>query len=386
MRLFRILIILLISFTAVMALDENLLSWGLFNFFSDSEFSEEGLAKAEEFNPEKDILYLPPMGDKDLFESMRDLSIIRKKSVRKFLYIYLTNGREYVKRGIERSFIHKEAVDRIFAENPDIPAELALLPLLESGFNPLAVSRSKATGMWQFLNNTSRPLGLKTDGWIDERRDVEKSTRAAIRHLRSLYKVFKRWDLALAAYNGGGGCVSRAMAKSGARDIWRLHEKRALRDETGEYVPRFIALALIYNNQWLFDIKDEIERPEIEKMKVVSINYSIHLKHIAEISGIPADDIRTYNPELQKDMIPHMDNGYSLKIPAKAADVLNSGVDKLESYRLPVLKQYIVKAGDTIAAIARRHKKKTDVLIKSNGIKNPHALRPGIVLFIPVDK
>ncbi|MBN1533524.1 MAG: transglycosylase SLT domain-containing protein [Spirochaetes bacterium] len=359
MKLSRIFAITAICTVLVAGFDENLLSWGLFNFFNGTDYSAEGLAKAEEFDPDRDILYLPQMGGRDIFETMRDLSVVRKKSVRKYLYIYLTSGREYVKRAISRSYIHKDTVDAIFRENPDIPEELALLPLLESGYDPCAVSRSRATGLWQFVGNTSTPLGLKVNRWVDERRSVEKSTAAAIRHLRNLYRYFGRWDLSLAAYNGGSGHVGRAMAKSGAKSIWELNRARVLRNETDEYVSRYVALALIYQNQRLFGIFDEIERPDVQELAVAKIPFSIHLKYISEMTGLDRSELRRLNPELQRDTVPYRAKGYPLTVPASALPSLQEGgIAKLESHRLPLLRAYRVKAGDTISSIARRFKKK----------------------------
>ncbi len=361
MKFTRIIAIAIISATAIIALNQNLLSWGIFNLFTDVEYSEEGLQKAENFDPDRDILYLPKIEERDIFETMRDLSIIRKKEVRKYLYIYLTSGREYVKRGITRSYLHKDTIDRIFDENPDLPRELTLLPLLESGFNPFAVSRSRATGLWQFVGNTSSPLGLKVNSWVDERRSVEKSTRAAVRHLRTLHRIFKRWDLALAAYNGGSGHVGRAMEKSGARTIWELNRAKVLRNETDEYVSRFIALALIYNHQRLFGLNDEIEKEYGSDIETVRVPFSVHLKYISEMTEIPREDIRKMNPELQDDIIPPSTDGYPLKITARAADILhNDGIARIEPHRIPSFRNYRIKSGDTIASIAKLFKKKTN--------------------------
>jgi membrane-bound lytic murein transglycosylase D len=359
MKLSRVFAITAICAVLVTGFDENLLSWGLFNFFYGTDYSEEGLRKAEEFDPDRDILYLPQIGDREIFESMRDLSIVRKRDVRRYLYIYLTSGREYVKRAITRSYANKDTVDAIFRENPDIPPELALLPLLESGYDPLAVSRSRATGLWQFVGNTSTPLGLKVNSWVDERRSVEKSTAAAIRHLRNLRRTFGRWDLALAAYNGGSGHVGRAMVKSGAKSIWELNDARVLRNETDEYVSRYIALALIYQNQRLFGIYDEIERPVPGEIAVAKIPFSVHLKHVSEITGLDRSELRRLNPELQKDAVPQLADAYPLRIPAAALPALqDGGIAKLEPHRMPILRAYRVKAGDTISSIARRFKKK----------------------------
>jgi len=343
---------------SLLGFEKNLFSWGLFNLFSDTSYSKKGLNRAISFDPDEDILYLPKLNDKELFESINDLSICRKKEVRKYIYIYLTSGRKYTKKSIEKSYIYKDIIEKVFKDNPDIPAEIAVLPLLESGFNPLAVSRSRAVGLWQFMKNTATPLGLQRNKWIDERRDIEKSTEAAIRHLRNLHKRFGSWELALAAYNGGGGHVKRSMNKTGAKDFWTLSTTGTLSRETAEYVPRFIALTLIYKNQRLFDIKDEIEIPETIKTENFAMNYSVNIHHISKLADIPVKTIKRFNPELKRNITPPYRKNYSLRIPVSAADKLKKREKELYKFRYRHVRRHRVKNGECISIIARNYKKK----------------------------
>ncbi|TFH38244.1 MAG: hypothetical protein E4G96_10755, partial [Chrysiogenales bacterium] len=190
MKSLKTLIITTVICGFLMGSDTTLLSWGLFNLFTDSEFSAEGLEKAEAFDPNRDILYLPQIGGRDIFESTRDFSICRNREVRRHIYLYLTSKRPYLVRAIERSYLYEDAIREVFRENSDLPADLLLLPLLESCFDPYAVSTSRAVGLWQIMSNTAGPLGLRANRWIDERRNVEKSTLAAVRHLRAMHSVF----------------------------------------------------------------------------------------------------------------------------------------------------------------------------------------------------
>ncbi len=345
-----------------LCLYKNVFSWGLFNFFTDTKFSQEGLEKAIEFNPDKDILYLPEIGDKDIFKAMKDLSICRNPEVRSFIYQYLTRGREYTIKSIERSHYYYDIIDEIFSKNPDIPREIALLPLLESGFSPIAVSRSKAVGLWQFVSNTAKPLGLKYNRYVDERRDIEKSTSAAIRHLRNMYKIFNSWELALAAYNGGGGHVKRALQASGEKDLWGLIKKGALRKETEEYVPRFIALSLIYKHPRLFGIKDEIKTVEIPETANLVLPFPIQLNSIPQLCGTPMKTIKKFNPELKLNITPPYQKDYSLRLPVNAKKELIKKKKKLMKYRFTTIKRYTLKKGDCISLIARRYKKKLLIL------------------------
>ncbi|HMB21110.1 MAG TPA: lytic transglycosylase domain-containing protein, partial [Spirochaetota bacterium] len=214
------LFVLLLSLTLV-SMDTRSFCWNLLDLFNDTVYSEEGLQKAIEYEPNMDHFFLPSIEGKDLFASIDDLSICRREEVRRYLYMYLTVGREYVKNSIHRSYMYMEIIEDVMEEYPEITRDMALLPLLESGFNPRAVSKSRAVGLWQFMYPTSQMLGLKINNWVDERRHIEKSTRAALRHLKNLYSIYGSWELSLAAYNGGAGHVSRTMKRTGIRDYWK---------------------------------------------------------------------------------------------------------------------------------------------------------------------
>lgn len=336
----------------------RLLSWGLFNLFTDTEYSLEGLEKVSSFDPDKDILYLPPLKDKDIFESSRDLSICRNKAVRKHIYLYLTSKRGYLIRGIERSYRYEDLIKDVMKKNRDIPEELALLPLLESCFDPRAVSVSKAVGLWQFVDNTARPLGLRSDRWVDERRDVEKSTNAAIRHLRNIRGCFPDWALTLAAYNGGAGYVKRTMDKTGVKNFWKLREGGFLREETSEYIPKYIALMVIYKNQRLFGIKDEIKIPERIDSEYYTLQHPVDLRDVSHLAGVPLQTIRDLNPEINSNSTPPGIPKYQLRVPAEAAKKLDAKTDRLYKKKKTGIIAHRVKNGENITTIARLYKKK----------------------------
>jgi len=383
LKLKKISVILLISAAIFFGYNKWLFSWGLFNLFTDQAFSEDGFDKVKEFNPEKDILYLPGLDGKDIFQASKDLSITRKKEIRKFMYLYLTSGREYVKASIVRSYDYMDIIDEIMKEYPDIPSEIALLPLLESGFNPMAVSRSNAIGLWQFLSNTSVYFGLKSDKWVEERRDIDKSTRAALEHLRFLYSSFNSWDLALAAYNGGGGQVRRAMERSGATDIWELREAGVLTRETEEYVPRYLALLIIYNNQKLFGLDSEITRPSKEKTVPVELKYTVDINEVSRHLDVCVSVIKKFNPELNRNLTPPTVERYNLRLPVKAAKDFENKSDILYKKNLKNAKPYTVKSGDTVNGIAAAHRTKSSIIIQFNDLRKPYIIRPGQTLYIP---
>ncbi len=381
MTLSKNIIISVLIAATVITFTKKSFSWSLFEISKNESSNDYEL---NDFDPEKDIAFLPPLKDKSLFESIEDLSICRRKDVRKYIFLYLTQGRKYLKKSIERSKIYLDIIEEIFEKYNDIPRDISLLPLLESAFNPYAVSRSKAVGLWQFIKNTSRSLGLKTDRWIDERRDIEKSTIAAIKHLKSLYRIFNSWELALAAYNGGASRVKKAMIKTGTDNLRVLQKSGALNKETREYVPRFIALLIIYKNQELFDIKDKVDDPPVLKTENIVINYPVDIRNISKISGVPIKILRRYNPGLKKNITPPYYRNFAFRIPTDAKDILISNKAKLYKFSFKKLKKHIVKEGECISKIAKLYNTKMRRIIVINDIKNPHLIRPGLKLYIPI--
>ncbi|HPJ38706.1 MAG TPA: lytic transglycosylase domain-containing protein [Spirochaetota bacterium] len=311
-----------IAVAATLIFDSTIFSRELFSIFQDRVYTDRGIETVENFDPDGNILFLPSLKNKKFFASIEDLSVCRRKEVRKYIYIYLTRGRDYVKRSIQKSEFYLSIINEIFARHSDVPPELALLPLLESGFNPRAVSRSSAVGLWQFMRGTSEMLDLRTDHWIDERRDIEKSTEAAIRHLKALYSTFNSWELALAAYNGGAGHVGRAMKRTGAKTFWELMESGALRTETSEYVPRFAALLIIYQNQELLQLKDELEMPALPRTDTVRLTSPANIINISKLSGTSLAMLKLLNPELNRNQTPPYYRNYTLRLPEGSKEIL----------------------------------------------------------------
>jgi membrane-bound lytic murein transglycosylase D len=169
-----------------------------------------------------------------------DIPIVMNDRVENSLAYLQTVARDAFSTYLERSSRYMPIVEKIMVEE-GLPHDLVYLPLVESGYNPHAFSRARAVGMWQFISATGKLYGLKHNWWYDERRDFEKSTRAAARHLRDLMAQFGSWELALAAYNTGAGRVSREIRKKNTHDFWKLRLPR----ETRNYVPLFTAAIII---------------------------------------------------------------------------------------------------------------------------------------------
>ena len=168
------------------------------------------------------------------------MPIVVDSSVQGHIRYFNTSIRNRFEQWLFRLSRYRPLVETIFAEF-DLPSDLVYLSLVESGFNPYAYSRAKATGPWQFMKGTAKVYGLRVDAYVDERRDPIKSTVAAARYLRDLYDLFGAWPLAMAAYNAGEGKVMRALQKAQAESFTDISKTRLIRRETKEYVPRFMA-------------------------------------------------------------------------------------------------------------------------------------------------
>ena len=211
-----------------------------------------------------------------LKNSKFDLPVTVNSRVEHWIDYFCGRGRGYFQKYLERSEFFVPFIVPILKQN-GMPEDLVYLAMIESGFNNLARSRAKAVGPWQFISATGRRYGLEVNWWVDERRDVEKSTRAAVEYLRDLYSIFQTWELAAAAYNAGEAKIARAVRRFGSKDFWLISKHKFLRPETRDYVPKMLAAAIIAKNRKQFGFpeanvkpgKDEAIASDGEIVKVV---------------------------------------------------------------------------------------------------------------------
>ena len=254
---------------------------------------------------------------------------------------------------LTRFFAYKPLVEQIFVEW-GLPKELIYLSLVESGFNPRAYSRARASGPWQFIKSTGRIYGLRVNWYVDERRDPIKSTVAAARHLRDLYDLFGSWPLALAAYNAGAGKIGRAIAKTGTRDFWTIARTRYIRRETKHYVPRFMAAMIIATRPSLFGFHANFQ--PVHEYEEIPMDRSIHLRSVAGESGIAFEELRRLNPELRRSVIPPEQDGYFLKVPVGTSGRVEQVKARMKTWTQRPSQQtwYRVRWGDNLSVIAHR--------------------------------
>jgi membrane-bound lytic murein transglycosylase D len=245
--------------------------------------------------------------------------------VQHFLAQYQTGyRREVVERWLARSGRYLPMVLDVFRQK-GLPEELVFTAMIESGFNPVAVSRAGAKGLWQFMAPTARRYGLRVDQWLDERLDPEKSTVAAANYLKDLYAIFGSWELSQAAYNAGEMKILRAIEGTGTRDFWSLTRSRLLRDETKNFVPAIHAMTIIGQEpeQYGFTVKPD----EPLSYEQITVPRGTSLKHVAGLSGIPLDDLVRLNPELRLKQTPP-NAPYQLKVPLGSGAALQAGLER----------------------------------------------------------
>lgn len=217
----------------------------------------------------------------------------------------------------------------IFEEALDaygLPLELKYLPIIESALNPSAVSRAGASGLWQFMIGTGKMYGLESNSLIDERRDPIKATWAAARYLKEMYAIYGDWNLVIAAYNCGPGTINKAIRRAGGeKDYWGLYNY--LPRETRGYVPAFIAANYVmtyYCDHNICPMETNIPA----NTDTIQITKNLHFEQIADICGVPMDEIKSLNPQYKKQMIPGDSNPYTLRLPQ---DRISTFIDKQDT-------------------------------------------------------
>ena len=267
----------------------------------------------------------------------------------------------------------------------DLPMELKYLPIIESALNPKAVSRQRATGLWQFMLRTSQSYGLETNSLVEERFDPQKSTWAAVRYLKDLFEIYKDWNLVLAAYNCGPGNVNKAIRRAGgSTDYWELYP--FLPKETRGYVPGFIAVNYVmtyYCEHGICPMDSQL--PAVSD--TVHINKDLHLQQVAGVCNIDIEQLRSLNPQYKKDLIPGKSRVYALRLPNNMATTFIEREDSIYAYeakkylnkRTTVAvsdgstntkgaKYHKIKSGETLGGIAARYGVSVKQIRNLNGI------------------
>jgi membrane-bound lytic murein transglycosylase D len=264
-----------------------------------------------------------------------------------------------------------------------LPEDTVFLAMIESGFANLAQSRARAVGPWQFIAGTGKRMGLQVDFWVDERRDPEKSARAATRYLKELHDQFGDWRLAWAGYNAGAGKIARAQRR-GQSDFWTMTRGRVLRRETKGYVPKLMAAAIVTKHREAFGFaRDEVEDEAWTSYEVVTIPRATLLSHVAEAAEVPEKALLELNPELRRTCTPP--RPYELKVPRGQVEAfarnwpqVSEGAGKL------AFAHHRVERGEALAAVAKSYGVPLETVRRMNGLVAGRRIRAGTELVIPL--
>jgi membrane-bound lytic murein transglycosylase D len=310
-----------------------------------------------------------------------DVPVVINDSVLRVIAAFQSPGlHDKIAAGLTRSGRYVPMIHRVFSE-AGLPRDLAWIAFIESSFLPHARSPRAAHGIWQFMPRTGRGYGLKSNGIVDERSDPEKATRAAAKYLSYLHDLFGDWYLAMAAYNAGEGKIMRALERTGARDFWQLATTSAIRRQTQNYVPAFLASVLISKNPAHYGFEVTFEDP-IES-EIVRLDRPVQLERLAAGAGLSLEDLQAHNPELRSTVTPGQPEGYELRVPAGKREAILLAYSGAPTARPPAFRTHVARKGETLPRIARRYGVSLASLAAANSLYPRSKISRGQEIMIP---
>lgn len=323
----------------------------------------------------------------------KNIPLVYNEKIHAFINYFTVKDREYTRLMMKREHLYFPIFEKTLAKY-GLPDELKYLSIIESGLNPRATSRVRAVGLWQFMSATGKYYGLHNDWYIDDRMDPEKSTDAACRYLRDLYRMFNDWELALAAYNTGPGNVKRAIRRSGyKKTFWDIYP--FLPRETRSYVPQFVAIIYTMNHLSEHNFVDEGQE-RLVRYDTIKVNKFLNFETFASLTGTCVEDLQKLNPSIQRNAVPETGKTFTLLVPETAREILASNrlaildsASKVGKKEIEVLAKamagstygrdrivYKVRSGDVLGSIALRHRVKVADIRKWNNLRS-NTIRSG---------
>ncbi len=307
------------------------------------------------------------------------IAMTQNRLVEQSIAFLLRNPERHINNWMSRAETYFPMIEQILAEE-GAPDELKYLAMIESGLNPTAKSWASAVGMWQFMAATGRAYDLHVNSWIDDRMNPEKATRAAARHMNDLYAMFGDWHLALAAYNTGPGNVRRAQRRSGRTSFWDIYDY--LPRETRNYVPMFIATAMVASNPEAFGLGTVDAGPRYA-YHYVPVEGMLSISDIARMAGTTESVIRALNPELRRNTLPPSQSAYYVKVPYGTHERFIAEYESMPAAARTTAVEHVVRRGDSLGRIGSRHGVSVTSLMQANNIRST-TIHPGQRLIIPV--
>ncbi len=309
-----------------------------------------------------------------------DLPLMMTDQVAGYISYFSNRGRGTFERAFARSGRYHDMMVTILKQE-GVPQDLIYLAQAESGFQPLAVSRAGARGIWQFMGSRAHGYGLQRSMWVDDRQDPEKSTRAAAHHLRDLYAQFGDWYLAMAAYNSGPGTVQAAVKRTGYADFWELYRRNVLPKETRNYVPIILAVTIKTKNLSHYGF-DDVSMDDPTPFDSVTINYPVDLRLVADCVEATPAQLQQLNPSLLRLTTPR-DGTFTLHLPPGTKQQYQTAIAGIPAGMRLWWRYPTVRSGDTVASLARNFHSSPKTIVEVNHLDGQD-LQPDSKLIIPV--
>ena len=318
----------------------------------------------------------------ELKTTQSDLPLVINDSVAGYIG-YFSNSpafHAHMVRSLERAGRYRPMIQKMLAE-AGVPQDLIYLSVAESGFQPQALNASSgAGGMWQFMPTGA--YGLARNGWVDERFDPEKSSRAYARYIKSLYDQFGDWYLAMAAYDWGPGNVQRAVMRTGYADFWELYRRNALPGETKNYVPKILAAVIMAKNPERYGLDKLVPMPPVVS-DTVQTESAIDLRLVADVTEVSVAEIVALNPSLLRSTTPR-DMTFDLHLPPGTRNLYHERLKEVPEDKRTSWRFHIVRDGESLDEIAATTHAHVGDLIAANGLAAGETVSPGDELVVPL--
>ena len=310
-----------------------------------------------------------------------DLPIVVNDDVVRWMSYFLGRGRKYFRKWYIRSGRYRPLISARLAQE-GIPQDLVYLAMIESGFSTHAYSSASAVGLWQFIQSTGSMYGLRSDWWVDHRRDPVLATDAAARHLKDLYDELGDWYLAMCAYNAGTGRVKSAIRRGKTRDFWVMEQRKLLPSETMNYVPKILAAAIIGHNPERYGFVDmEMEAPLLQE--TIQVTASTPVAGMAKCAGLDEKEFRVYNPSIRRFSTPPTPEKMGVHVPPAVASSFSACVAKIPKEDKVAFQRHRVRGGETLASIGAKYGVSVSEIVNLNRIRNVNKIYVGQELVIP---
>ncbi|MGA2631943.1 MAG: transglycosylase SLT domain-containing protein [Terriglobia bacterium] len=310
-----------------------------------------------------------------------ELPLVTNDVVESVIAFLQKRGSGYVKTALKRIGRYQPLFEEELRKE-GLPRDLVYLAAAESAFDPFALSRAGAKGIWQLMLGRAAEYGLKKDRWVDEREDPAKSTQVAVRHLRDLYQTFGDWYLVMAAYNCGPVAVQKAIEKTGYADFWILHRLHALPVDTENFVPAIIATALIAKSPRAYGFDIDPDQPEEADSAVVGVPTDLRL--IAQLIDRPVQEVIRLNPGLLRWTTPANNPQYVLNLPRGTGPAFEEAIAAIPPDKRIWWRAHRVREGETLGSVSREFHISTAAVASANQLSKGAPLPEGTLLVLPL--